>query len=78
MNIVTLSSLPPGSVCQLHTLEYYGSMRRRLQDLGFLPGAELFCAFRAPSGSPLAVVCKKTMIALRKEDCEKIKVIPCA
>lgn len=75
MNTVSLSSLRPGMDCRLHKLELDGGMRRRLQDLGFVPGAELQCAFVAPHGSPMAVVCKETLIALRLEDCSKIKVL---
>lgn len=77
MNTVSLSSLRPGMVCRLHDLLVVGPMRRRLQDLGFLPGVKLQCAYLAPSGSPMAVVCKNTLIALRREACAQIQVIPC-
>ena len=74
MSTVLLSSLQPGMDCRLLELNVYGTMRRRLQELGFLPGAPLHCAFQAPSGSPMAVVCKGTLIALRREVCEKLQV----
>ena len=77
MNTVSLSSLRPGMACRLHTLELTGAFRRRLQDLGFIPGTRLYCAFLAPSGSPMAVLCKNTMIGLRKEDCAHIRVMLC-
>ena len=74
MSTVLLSSLRPGMDCRLLELNLYGTMRRRLQELGFLPGAPLRCAFLAPSGSPMAVVCKGTMIALRRDVCDKLQV----
>lgn len=74
MNTVLLSSLHPGMDCRLLELNLFGNMRRRLQDLGFIPGATLHCAFLAPSGSPMAVVCKGTMIALRRDVCDKLQV----
>lgn len=77
MNAVSLSSLRPGMACRLHSLQFHGGMRRRLQDLGFLPGVVLRCVNVAPSGSPMAIICKETMIALRREDCTKIQVTLC-
>jgi len=74
MNTVSLSSLRPGMDCRLQDLNVYGRMRRRLQDLGFLPDASLRCAYLAPSGSPMAVVCKGTLIALRQDVCDRIQV----
>ena len=74
MSTMSLSSLRPGMDCRLLKLELTGSMRRRLLDMGFLPGADLHCAFIAPSGSPLAIVCKQTLIALRLNDCSQIQV----
>ena len=78
MNTVSLSSLRPGTDCRLQELLVYGAMRRRLRDLGFLEGARLHCAYIAPSGTPMAVYCKGTLIALRREDCRRIQVQICA
>ena len=78
MNLIPLSSLKPGERCRLHHLEIYGGMRRRLQDLGFLPDTDLSVEFTAPSGSPMAVWCKHTLIALRRSDCRLIWVMRCA
>ena len=74
MTSVPLSSLRPGTDGRLEKLDIYGSNRRRLQDLGFLQGMEISCAHVAPSGSPVAVVCKGTLLALRKETCDNILV----
>jgi len=77
MNTVSLSSLRPGMACRLHSMELTGDFRRRLQDLGFIPDTRLYCAFVAPSGSPMAILCKNTMIGLRSEDCARIRVKCC-
>ena len=74
MTSVPLSSLSPGMDGRLEKLDIYGSNRRRLQDLGFLHGMEISCTHVAPSGSPVAVVCRGTLFALRKETCDHIMV----
>ena len=58
-------------------LRLYGGMRRRLRDLGLLPGVQMQCAFVAPAGSPMAFWVKHAMIALRKDDCRRILVRRC-
>ncbi|MCP4164543.1 MAG: metal-dependent transcriptional regulator [Chloroflexi bacterium] len=41
--------------------------RRRLMDLGILPGVDVEAAFKSPSGDPTAYLIRDTLIALRKE-----------
>ena len=74
MNTVSLSSLRPGMECRLQELRLYGDIRRRLQDLGLIEGAVICCAYAAPSGSPMAIRCKGTLLGLRKTDCDRILV----
>ncbi len=50
-------------------------MKRRLFDLGFVPGTEVKCVQTAPFGDPKAFLVKNTVIALRCEDSSKICVI---
>ena len=72
MSLVSLSSLQPGAVCRLQTMELYGGLRRRLRDLGFLPGSKIACVLKSPSGSPVAYAVKGAVLALRVEECRKI------
>ena len=74
MSSIPLSSLRPGMDCRLEEMHVYGNNRRRLQDLGFLHGTKIFCAYVAPTGSPIAVICRGTLLALRKELCDRIMV----
>ena len=77
MQELQLSNLRPGEACQLKSIGQFGSLRRRLRDLGMQPGCQIQCAFWAPSGSPMAFWIKGAMIALRKSDCQKILVTRC-
>lgn len=77
MEAVTFDRLRPGQICILQSLSHTGAMRRRLLDLGFQPGCKLRLLWEAPSGSPMAMLCKGAMIALRREDCRKLLVRPC-
>lgn len=76
MEAVTLDRLRPGQICILQSLSHTGAMRRRLLDLGYQPGCTLRLLWEAPSGSPMAMLCKGAMIALRREDCQKLLVLP--
>lgn len=44
-----------------------GMQRRRLMDLGLVPGTEVVAELRSPSGNPTAYNIRGAMIALRKE-----------
>lgn len=77
MNTFPLSQLEPGEQGVIETLQQYGAMRRRLRDLGFLPGTKILCAFSAPAGSPRAFFLKGFVVALRKSDCDNILVSAC-
>ena len=44
-----------------------GMQRRRLMDLGIVPGTEIIAELRSPSGNPTAYNIRGAMIALRKE-----------
>lgn len=67
-----LSDLTPGSVCQIVSLELSGLLRRRILDLGIVPGTLIRCIRRGPSGDPTAYLVRETLIALRSEDAAQI------
>jgi len=48
--------------------------RRRLMDLGILPGVTIENAFTSPSGDPTAYLVRDTLIALRKEQANYISI----
>jgi len=51
-----------------------GLQRRRLQDLGFLPGAEIQAELASSSGDPVAYRIRGALIALRNEQAELIRI----
>ena len=69
-----LATLAPGSVCQIVSLELSGLLRRRILDLGIVPGTLIRCIRRGPSGDPTAYMVRETLIALRSEDAAQISV----
>jgi DtxR family Mn-dependent transcriptional regulator len=53
-----------------------GPERRRLMDLGILPGTVIEADLRSPSGDPTAYRIRDALIALRKEQAEWIRIKP--
>ena len=51
-----------------------GAERRRLQDLGLLPGTQVRAEFASPAGDPVAYRIRGALIALRHEQAELIQV----
>ena len=63
-----LSQLRPGQQARVTGLVIAGPMRRRLQDLGFVPGAAVSCVGASPWGGPAAYQVRGAVIALRQKD----------
>ncbi|HWR55482.1 MAG TPA: FeoA family protein [Negativicutes bacterium] len=63
-----LSDISLGAACRISAIGAEGLMRRRLMDLGFVPGTKVECLRRSPAGDPTAYLVRGTVIALRKED----------
>lgn len=49
-----------------------GLERKRLLDLGLVKGSKIKCEFSAPFGSPITYSVRGTLIALRREQAEKV------
>ena len=77
METVCLADLKPGEYGVIDSMHLHGTQRRRLRDLGFLPGTKVQCGCMAPLGSPVAVCLKGSMFALRRETCKQILVHRC-
>lgn len=69
-----LSQLKPGQSATVVRLRLAGAMRRRLYDLGMIPGTQIKRLQTAPAGSPIAYAVRGTVIALRKKDARNIAV----
>ena len=69
-----LNNLSEGEWAEIVSSSNEPNMKRRLFDMGFVPGALVECVQIAPFGDPKAYLIKNTVIALRSEDSEKISV----
>ncbi|MCD8200275.1 MAG: ferrous iron transport protein A [Coriobacteriaceae bacterium] len=70
----TLTQLDVNQTALVSMVNLEGTMRRRLQDLGLIPGTKVTCTQKSPSGSPMAFMVRDTVYALRNEDSDLIEV----
>ncbi|SDN36425.1 ferrous iron transport protein A [Fictibacillus solisalsi] len=72
-NCITLFEGKNGDFIQITSMDIEGVMRRRLLDLGFVPGAVVEVVRKSPLGDPIAFRVSQTTIALRREESSKIQ-----
>ncbi len=72
MHRIALCDLPKGAHGKISEIRTNDSMRRRLQDIGFVKGATVEHAFSSPLGDPVAYHIKGTVVALRCEEASQI------
>lgn len=68
----SLWQLAPGHRAWVGELSAQGELRRRLRDLGFVPGAQVECLGRSPLGDPAAYRVRGAVVALRRRDAQRI------
>ena len=68
----TLAGVDIGEKVRILKLLCEGAYRRRLLDLGLIPGTEVRAVMRSPLGTPMAYEIRGSIIALRLEDASKI------
>lgn len=64
----TLADLIQGDTAVVCEITSNGSIRRRLQDIGLIPGTKIECVQKSPLGDPIAYLIRGAVIALRYED----------
>lgn len=74
MTYRTLKDSAVGEKVQVAEIAAVGAMRRRLQDIGMIPGTEVECLHKSPPGDPVAYLVRGAVIALRSEDSANIKI----
>ena len=72
MDYVSIYDIKPGERAAVQQLLTTGPMRRRLLDLGLVPGTRIECVGQSPSGDPKAYLIRGAAIALRSEDARNI------
>ena len=70
----TLADLPTGQRCILDHLDLPHEVAQRLMELGFLPGAEIVPARRAPGGGPRVFRVDGSEVALRHETAARLHI----
>lgn len=72
----TLDQLPAGGRGTVAAVTAPEDQRRRLQELGFVPGGRVTAVQESPWGDPVAYAVCGAVIALRRADARQIAVTP--
>lgn len=67
-----LGDLKPGERASVERINGGGALRRRMMDMGIVPGVELEVVRCAPMGGPLQIRLKGYYLAMRRGECAKI------
>lgn len=65
---MTLDALLPGAWAAVAAVGGEASFRRRLLELGFIPGTAIVRVGQAPMGDPLTYRIRGALVALRRDD----------
>lgn len=70
----TLNNLKVGESCIIDKITIKGSMHRRFLDIGLVENTFVKCVGESPSADPKAYLIRGAVIAIRREDAEKITI----
>jgi ferrous iron transport protein A len=73
---ITLNLLEPGNKAKVIHLQGRGSARKRILDMGMVPGVEVEVIKKAPLGDPIEFKVKGYNLSLRKTEAELVVVQP--
>ena len=73
MSTIALSDLAVGASGYVASVELEGLLRRRILDLGMVPGTPVRCVRKSPAGDPIAYAVRGSTIALRNDDARLIR-----
>ena len=69
-----LAQLVPGDRARIVSMTTKGALKRRLLDMGLLPGEEVVVHKVAPLGDPIEIAIKCYRLSLRKSEAAEIVV----
>lgn len=72
--LLTLNNLPLNNKGIIVELNCNPSIKRRLLDIGLVPGTYITPVFTSPFGEPTAFEFRNTIVSIREEECILIKV----
>lgn len=70
----TLNDIAPGQTCKVTMVLGFGSLKRRIIDMGITPGAIITMKRFAPFGDPIQITIRGYELSIRKSEAENIKV----
>jgi ferrous iron transport protein A len=73
---VTLAELKPGETGRITAVGGAGPLRRRLMDMGLLPGQDVRVEKVAPLGDPIEVTVRSYALSLRRREADGVEVVP--
>jgi len=68
----TVKDLKPGERGKVLNIKGKGDLKKRLLDMGMVPGAEIKLEKVAPLGDPIDILIKGYHLSLRKEEAKEI------
>ncbi len=72
--MATLREAQIGATVKVKKLHGEGALKRRLMDMGFTNGCEVYVRKVAPLGDPVEVTIRGYELSVRKDDAENIEV----
>ncbi len=74
--LISLCRLGVGASAWVAEVAGERAMRRRLMDMGLIPGTRVTCVAASPAGDPSAYLIRGAVVALRGRDAAGIRVEP--
>ena len=74
-DLVTLDQLPNGSAASIASIEGEGPFRRRLLELGLVPGTRVERVGQAPFGDPLTFRVRRAVLCLRRSEAALVQLV---
>ena len=73
---ITLRDLKEGDRARIQSILGNGNFKRRLLEMGFMPGTDVFVKKYAPLRDPIEFVIKGYHVSLRREEAKTITIHP--